>query len=82
MTRPDPLSMAPDPKYRHKPAPLPVSIETHRPVVQIGLPDIPAEVFIRECFMCGKSGWCGHREPLVELAYIEALARGARRIAR
>jgi hypothetical protein len=26
----------------------------------------------RPCFICGQSGWCGHREPVADLAELDA----------
>lgn len=35
--------------------------------------------YARSCFICHKSGRCGHREPAVELAIIESLRRAEQR---
>lgn len=62
------------------PKPLPEPIKPTKPVDSMSLLFALMHSYSRPCFICGDHGipTCGHREPNVELALIEAANRGHR----
>lgn len=56
-------------------AALPVLLPARKPIATEGVRSALDAAYLRPCFICGKKGACGHREPEVELAILHSIRK-------